>query len=87
MFWLPKRLSKSSKASFDNAIYPTGIEKIPQKQANIWANRYMIDNSDFLIAYACHNGNATSLCQYAYEREKQGLIIVENLAQEKDNSI
>lgn len=72
---------------FDNAIYPKGIEKIPQKQAIIWANHYMIDNSDFLIAYACHSGNAARLCQYAYEREKQGLIIVENLAQEKLNSI
>lgn len=72
---------------FDNAIYPTGIEKIPPKQAIDWANHYMIDNSDFLIAYASHSGNAARLCQYAYERERQGLIIVENLAQEKDNSI
>ena len=72
---------------FDNAIYPTGIEKIHPRQAIIWANRYMVDNSDFLIAYACHSGNATRLCQYAYEREKQGLIIVENLAQKKDSSI
>lgn len=72
---------------FDNAVYPKGIEKIPQKQAIVWANRYMIDKSDFLIAYARHNGNAAKLCQYACEREKQGLIIVENLAQEKLNSI
>lgn len=72
---------------FDNAIYPEVIEKIPKKQAIIWANRYTVDNSDFLIAYACHSGNAARLCQYAYEREKQGLIIVENLAQEKCSSI
>jgi len=72
---------------FDNAIYPKGIEKISKKQAIIRANRYMIDNSDFLIAYACHSGNAARLCQYTYEREKQGLIIVKNLAQEKCNSI
>lgn len=72
---------------FDNAVYPKGIEKTPQKQAIDWANHYMIDNSDFLIAYACHSGNAARLYQYAYEREKQGLIIMENLAQEKGSSI
>ena len=68
---------------FDGVIYPPGTEAATPEEAH----RYMIDNSDFLIAYVCNSGSAAKLCQYAYEREKRGLIIVENLAQGKCGSI
>ena len=40
----------------------------------------MIENNDYLIAYARYPGNAKNLLKYAQARAKRGLIKVENLA-------
>ena len=51
---------------FDNTYYPPGMEKVPRKLAIIRANRYIIDNVDYLIAYAWHPAsNARDLVNYA----------------------
>lgn len=66
---------------FDNTFYPPGMETVPKHMAIIRANRYMVANSDFLIAYNRGNaGNTRGLVDAAYRREKQGLMRVENLA-------
>ena len=36
---------------FDNTFYPFGMERIPPRAAIPKANQYMVDHSDFLIAY------------------------------------
>lgn len=36
---------------YDSTFYPPGMETVPRKQAIVRANKYMIDNSDFLITY------------------------------------
>ncbi len=68
---------------FDNSFYPFTTEKVPKQLAIVRANRYMIDNSDYLIAYAWRPGNAREFLEYAQRREKRGLIHVENLADKK----
>ena len=62
---------------FDNTFYPPGMEKVPRKIAIVWANRYMVDHSDYLIAYAWHPAsNAMDLVEYAKKREERNLISV-----------
>lgn len=54
---------------FDNSYYPP-LEKVPRKFAITRANRYMVDNVDYLIAYAWHPAsNARELLQYALRRK------------------
>ncbi len=65
---------------FDASFYPPGMESVPKRLAIVRANRYMVDNSDYLIAYAWYPGNARELLEYAQAREKRGLIHIENLA-------
>lgn len=66
---------------FDGTYYPFGLERVPRKFAIARANRIMIAQSDYLIAYAWHPAsNARELLEYARRREKQGLIHVLNLA-------
>ena len=61
------------------------METVPRKLAIVRANRYMVDNSQFLIAYARYTvGNAWELVEYALKREKKSLIHVENLANDKN---
>ena len=62
---------------FDSTYYPPGMENVPRKVAIVRANRYMVDHTDFLIAYAWHPAsNARDLLEYARKREGKGLIHV-----------
>ena len=62
---------------FDDTYYPLGLEKVPRRFAIVWANRYMIDNVDYLISYAWHPAsNARELTEYAKRREVKGEIKV-----------
>lgn len=66
--------------NFDSSFYPPGMEHVPKPLAIVRANRYMIDNSDFLITYAWRPGNAREFWEYAQKRGERGHIHVENLA-------
>lgn len=61
---------------FDGSFYPFTTEKVPKPLAIVRANRYMVEHSDFLIAYAQRPGNARELVEYAQRRERRGLIRV-----------
>ena len=68
-------------SGFDDSLYPDGLEFIPKRAAIVRANQYMIQHSDYLIAYDKGNiGNTRELVKHARHREKQGLIHIENLA-------
>jgi len=61
---------------FDGTYYPEGMETVPKRAAIVQANRYMVQNSDYLITYCRHPGNTRDLVEYAQRREKKGLIQV-----------
>ena len=61
---------------FDEVIYPN-IEKIPPRLAILKRNEWMIDNSDFLIAYVEHSyGGAAKTLEYA---KRKNNIIIKNI--------
>ena len=54
---------------FDYTFYPPDMEKTPRKFAIVQANRYMVEHTDYLIAYAWHPAsNARNLLEYARKR-------------------
>jgi hypothetical protein len=62
---------------FDGSFYPPGMEKVPKRVAIVQANRYMVEHSDYLIAYAWQPAsNARTLVEYAQKKEQQGQIRV-----------
>lgn len=68
---------------FDSTFYPPGLELVPKRLAIVRANCYMVDHSDYLIAYAWHPAsNALELVEYAQKREQHRLIRVTLLAEE-----
>ena len=74
----PYALNQNREApdGFNGTFYPEGLEIVPKPFAIVQANRYMIQNSDYLIAY-CHNvGNTRNFVEYAQRREKKALIKV-----------
>lgn len=76
----PAQRKVSPRSSFSQLYYPPGMERVPKRAAIPRANRYMVDHSDYLIAYVWHPAsNAWELLEYARKRELKGLIKVVNL--------
>ena len=70
---------------YDGTYYPQGVESVPRRLAIVRANRRMIDECDYLVAFVWHPvSNAHKFLEYARCREKRGLIRVENLGERKD---
>ncbi len=66
---------------FDGTFYPPGMEMVPKRAAIVRANRYMVDHSNYLIAYAWHPAsNARDLVEYAQQRQKKGHLKIAVLA-------
>lgn len=54
---------------YDSLFYPPGMETVPRRAAIVRANRYMVDHSTHVIAYAWHPAsNARELVEYAMRR-------------------
>lgn len=65
---------------FDSTVYPD-IEKVPQRFAIIKRNEWVVNNSNFLIAYVEHDwGGAYKTLEYAEKRRKIKII---NIAKER----
>lgn len=68
---------------FDGSFYPPNMEKVPRRFAISKANRYMIDHSDYLIAYTWHPAsNARNLVEYAQRKSVNSRNTVTNIALE-----
>ena len=53
-------------SGFDGTFYPPGMESVPRRFAIVRANRYVIDHTDYLLAYVWHTAsNAKALLEYA----------------------
>ena len=62
---------------YDGTYYPPGMESVPRRYAIVPANRYIVDHTDYLIAYAWHPAsNARELVEYAEARQNRGLMQV-----------
>lgn len=54
---------------YNGTLYPEGMEKVPRKFAIVKANQYMIEHTDYIIAYAWHTASNTSnVLQHARSR-------------------
>lgn len=66
---------------YDGTFYPPDMERVPHRLAIVRANRWMLCNSDYLIAYVRHPSNGSrEVLEEARRREARGLIRVTNLA-------
>lgn len=73
-----------SPDGFDGTYYPEGLEKSPKRYAIVRANKIMVDISDWLICYVWHGAsNSRKILEYAEQRQKKGLIQIENLAKKR----
>lgn len=51
---------------FDGTYYPEGMETVPRRFAIVQANKHMVENVDWLIAYVHHGAsNSQKIIEYA----------------------
>ena len=54
---------------FDGTYYPEGMETVPRRFAIVQANKHMVENVDWLIAYVRHGAsNSQRILEYAKKR-------------------
>lgn len=65
---------------FDETLYPSEMEKVPRRYAIVEANKAMIRQSNYLIAYITHPAsNASKYLAYAERLELTGQIKTINI--------
>ncbi len=69
---------------FDATFYPPDMESVPKPFAIVRANEYMIRSADYLICYDRGQiGKTRDFVELARQRERKGLIHIENLAEKE----
>lgn len=72
-----KKSTKNRQETYDNTIYPDGLETVPPKYAISKRNLWMIERSKYVVTYVSHRtGGAAKFKELA---EKKGKIVI-NLA-------
>lgn len=60
---------------YDDTIYPEGLETVQKRYAIIWRNKWMVRQSDFLVAYVNRSwGGASLILEYAKKRDNLEVI-------------
>ncbi len=65
---------------FDSTYYPPGLENVPRRFAITRANQYLVDHTNFLIAFVAHPAsNAERLLSRAEQRARAGQLRITRL--------
>ncbi|MBQ6708997.1 MAG: hypothetical protein IJM97_08630 [Clostridia bacterium] len=69
--YLPYKKSEYTDEDFSDTIYPEGLEAVPPRFAISKRNKWMIDNSDYIVSYVKHHfGNSAQFEEYAEKKNK-----------------
>ena len=67
-------MPKENEEGIENSLLPEGIEKSPPRFAISWRNKWMIEQSNYVITYVTHSfGGAAQFKELA---EKKGKTVV-----------
>lgn len=64
------RLSPDEALPYSHTLLPEGIEKKPKRFAISYRNRWMVERSDFVIAYVLYRGGAMQFVELAQRKGK-----------------
>lgn len=70
--YLPGR--PSDNTDFSDTILPEGIERIHPRFAISWRNRWMLQQSDYVVAYVLHDWGGAALCMKRAMRSGRAVI-------------
>ena len=80
---LPYLDRKVDSTGYDGTTYPP-LETVPKRYAITHRNRWLVDNSDLVIAYVSHGwGGAATTLRYAFGKKKRIINYDEHFLVEK----
>lgn len=69
--YLPEREKEYNQLSYTETIYPEGLEYTPPRFAISKRNQWMVQQSDYVIAYVEHSiGGAAQFTEHARKKHK-----------------
>ena len=69
-------LTQHNDEDYSNTIYPEGIEAVPKRFAIDFRNKWMVQQSDFVVTYICRSiGGAAKFADMAKKRGKEVINI------------
>lgn len=70
----PRQSHEALRDEEIDTVFPEGLELVPKRYAIVHRNRWMVEQSDYMIAYVTHSfGGAAQTYAYAVRR---GLTII-----------
>lgn len=67
-------LPTKSNIDEENSLYPEGLETVPKKFAVSFRNKWLVDNSDFVVTFVNRDfGGAAKFKEYAERQNKKVL--------------
>ena len=83
----PAERPVQAPTGFDSTYYPPGMENVPRRFAITRANQYLVDHTDYLIAFVTHPAsNAAKLLSRAEIRARKGQLRITNLPVPESNN-
>ncbi|MBR7096040.1 MAG: hypothetical protein IKC73_07475 [Clostridia bacterium] len=72
---------------FDAFFYPSGMERVPLRLAIVQANRRVVEEVDYVIAYVRHgSGNSAKILNYAERLSRKKTMQIYNIGEEKEQA-
>ena len=69
--YMPGKKEEGSAWAPEESVYPEGLEAIHPRYAISWRNKWMVDESDVVVAYVKHSwGGAAKYVEYASRKKK-----------------
>ena len=73
--YMPGKIDEISNEDYSDTILPDGIETVPKRFAISYRNRWMIDQSDYVVTYVT-NHIASGAAQFKELAEKRKKIVI-----------
>ena len=68
---MPGKQCAGQPEDYSDTMLPEGIETVPPRFAIVWRNRWMLQQSDFVVTYITHTwGGAAQFAEAAKRQEK-----------------
>ena len=74
--YMPEKHNEFDSTDYSDTILPEGIETAPKRFAITYRNKWMIDQSDFVVTYVVHDA-ASGAAQFKRLAERRGKSVVE----------
>ena len=74
--YMPEKRGEFDTADYSDTILPEGIETVPKRFAINYRNKWMIEQSDFVVTYVVHDA-VSGAAQFKRLAERKGKKMVE----------